>query len=87
MDGGALTTLRILATGFTALSGWAAEQVASNGTDLGQVALLITAISGLIATIGGLFLGLRKKPMDATDAALLAIAKRLTDTEADDDPS
>ena len=78
---------RILTGAASAGLGWVgADQVTSHGPDLAGVALLITAISGLIATIGGLLLALRKKPMDATDAALLAIAKRLTDEEHPDAP-
>lgn len=68
--------------GLAALSGLtAAGTVVSQGPDLAGIALIITAISGLIATIGGLILALRRKPMDARDAALLAIAERLTHTE------
>ena len=78
--------LRLLGGAGSAALGWiGAAQVSSNGPDLAGIALLITAISGLIATIGGLIIGLRRRPMNATDAALLAIAKRLTDSEGDDD--
>jgi hypothetical protein len=78
--------VRLFAGAGSAALGWlGADQVTSNGPDLAGIALLITAISGLIATIGGLIIGLRRRPMNATDAALLAIAKRLTDTEGDDD--
>lgn len=70
------------ATGAAALAG--AATAATNGPDLAGIALLITAISGLIATLGGLILAFRRKPADATDAALLAIAKRLTEGDSGD---
>lgn len=81
--------LRLLGVTGSAALGWlGADQVTHSGPDLAGIALLITAISGLIATIGGLAIGFRRKPMDATDAALLAIAKRLTDDEdKHDDPT
>ena len=81
-----MTGLRLIAGAFSAGLGWiGADQINTNGPDLAGIALLITAISGLIATVGGLLLALRKKPMDATDAALLAIARRLTEAENPDD--
>lgn len=78
--------LRVLAGAGSATLGWlGADQVTQNGPDLAGIALLITAVSGLIATIGGLFLATRKKPMDAQDVALLALAERLTRQEDDND--
>jgi hypothetical protein len=72
--------LRLLGAAGSTTLGWiGADQVSSNGPDLAGIALLITAISGMIATVGGLIIALRKKPMDARDAALLAIAARLTE--------
>jgi hypothetical protein len=77
---------RLLGAAGSAGLGWlGADQVSSNGPDLAGVALLITAISGMIATVGGLVLAFRRKPMDATDAALLAIAARLTNEEPHDE--
>ena len=77
---------RLLGGAASAGLGWVgADQVTSNGPDLAGVALLITAISGLIATIGGLFIATRRKPMDAQDVALLALAERLTRQEEPDD--
>lgn len=79
---------RLLGGAASLTFGWlGADQVSSNGPDLAGIALLITAISGLIATIGGLFLATRKKPMDAQDVALLALAERLTREAQDDDPT
>lgn len=45
------------------------EQVADSGPDLQGIALLITSISGLIATIGALVIGLRKRD-DTTERML-----------------
>lgn len=77
-----MIALRIAGGSVSAALGWlGANQVTSQGPDLAGVALLITAISGLIATVGGLILATRKKPMDPQDIALLALAKRLTEDE------
>lgn len=83
-----MTALRLLAGSVSASLGWlGADQVTSQGPDLAGIALIITAISGLIATVGGLFLATRRKPMDAQDVALLALAERLTRDEDPDDPA
>jgi hypothetical protein len=79
--------LRLLGGAGSAALGWlGADQVTSSGPDLAGIALLITAISGLIATIGGLFLGLRKRPSsDATDLLLAAMAERMLKEEGQSD--
>lgn len=81
-----MIAVRLLAGGISAAMGWlGADQVTSHGPDLAGIALIITAISGLIATVGGLFIATRKKPMDPQDIALLALAERLTRQEEDRD--
>jgi hypothetical protein len=55
---------------FTGLGLYGVEKVASQGPDLAGIALVITATSGLIATVGALILGLRKKPSDVSELAL-----------------
>lgn len=72
---------RLAGAAFTGLGILGADQVTSNGPDLAGIALVITAISGLIATVGGLFIATRRKPMDPADAALLAIAAKLTEQQ------
>lgn len=75
-----LTRLALLTVpaipGFGWLGATGAEQVASSGPDLQGIALIITSISGLIATIGALIIGLRKRP-DTTAAELERLAEIL----------
>ena len=40
------------------------------GLDLTGIAALVTAFSGLVATIGAIFLGLRQRSSDSADRAL-----------------
>lgn len=49
------------------------EQVTSTGPDLQGIALIITSISGLVATVGALVIGLRKKPDDQAAEIVKAI--------------
>ena len=54
------------------------------GLDLLGVAAVITAVSGLIATVGALLIGLRKK--DANNDALAQVLLKLADREKKDKP-
>lgn len=77
--------LRALGGLGSAAVGWlGVDQVTHSGPDLAGIALIITALSGMIASVGGLIIALRRKPTDATDAALLAIARRLTEGDHDE---
>ena len=63
----------------------AADAAGSSGVDFAGLAALITAFSGLVATLGAIYLGSRKKPNDATEEALkllLEIQKRQMEDEA-----
>lgn len=69
---------------FTALGYLGVQQVSDQGPDLAGIALIITAITGLIGTIGALVLGFRRKPSNS-DALLELLlerdAQRLTKPE------
>lgn len=64
---------------FTSLGLSAADAAQSGGLDLLGIAAVITAISGLVATIGALILGLRKK--DASNDALIQALEKLAEKE------
>ena len=62
----------------TSLGLSAADAAQSGGLDLLGIAAVITAVSGLIATIGAIVIGLRRKDQtnDALVKALEDLAKR-----------
>lgn len=62
----------------TSLGLTAADAASSGGLDLLGIAAVITAVSGLIATVGALVIGLRRKDQtnDALVKALEDLAKR-----------
>lgn len=66
-----------------------ADQVQSGGLDLSGIALLITALSGFVATVGALVIALRKKPAPTeSDTSLaLRIAARSLGLEEPDEPA
>lgn len=79
-----LAGLTVSAVTFTGLGLYGVAQVNDQGPDLAGIALIITAISGLVATVGALILGLRRKPNDATELALRILereAERLRQPE------
>lgn len=81
-----ITTARLLGGGISSTLGYLGiEQVTSNGPDLAGIALIITAVSGFIATVGALVIGLRKKPTDpALELALELLRRDLNDDRAED---
>ena len=63
----------------TSLGLSAADAAQSGGLDLLGIAAVITAISGLVATIGALILGLRKK--DSSNDALVQALEKLAENQ------
>lgn len=57
----------------------AARAQEAGGLDLLGIAAVITAVSGLVATIGALVIGLRKR--DSSNDALVEVLKQLADKE------
>jgi hypothetical protein len=79
--------LRLLAGATSAGLGWlGADQVTTNGPDLAGIALIITAISGMIATIGGLVIAFRRRPSDPNVELINAVADILDDRRHRDEP-
>lgn len=79
--------LRLTAAGGSAALGWlGAGEVTANGPDLAGIALIITAISGMIATIGGLIIAVRRKPENPNVALLNAFAEVLEQQRRDEEP-
>lgn len=60
---------------FTGLGVLGVAQVSDQGPDLAGIALIITAITGLIGTVGALVLGFRRKPSNS-DALLELLLER-----------
>lgn len=75
---------RLGALAFSGLGLVGAEQVSSGGPDLQGIALIITSVSGLIATVGALVIGLRRKPSDGEQTA--EIIKAILDAQQKDEP-
>ena len=65
----------------TSLGLAATDAVKSGGLDLLGIAAVITAVSGLIATVGALIIGFRKKESDPNAARLAEALNRLADKE------
>jgi hypothetical protein len=83
-----VSALGLASAGFTGLALYAAQQIADHGPDLAGIALVITATSGLIATVGALILGLRKKPNDpAADLARLILEREADRLRQPEDPA
>lgn len=81
-----MSGLPIAVTAFAGLTLYAVDKVTS-GPDLAGIALIITAISGLIATVGALVLGLRRKPNDATELALRILEREAERLRQPEDPT
>ena len=63
----------------TSLGLSAADAAQSGGLDLLGIAAVITALSGLIATVGALVIGLRRK--DASNDALVQALEKLAENQ------
>lgn len=59
--------------------GLSAANAADGGLDLLGIAAVITALSGLIATVGALVIGLRRK--DASNDALVQALEKLAENQ------
>lgn len=64
---------RVTALALTGAAGILGADQVSAGPDLEGIALLITAISGFVATVGALVIALRRKPAPAESDASLAL--------------
>lgn len=63
--------------------GFSAADAADGGLNLLGIAALITSISGLIGTVGALWIAARKKETDPNAARLADALDRLADREED----
>jgi hypothetical protein len=66
-----VSALGLASAGFTGLALYAAQEVATNGPDLAGVALVISAVAGLISAATAMVIALRRKPTDPEVVALL----------------
>lgn len=75
-----MTPLPAVAAGLSSgLTYLAAENVAANGPDFTGIALLVSAIAGLISAITAMVIALRRKP---TDPAVVELLQKLAEKDS-----